>query len=309
MSSERTNAGAGTGTSTGAVVKQHDGNDGAKKRTGHRTTLPAVLAIAGSDSSGGAGIQADLKTMLANAVYGMSAITSLTAQNTMGVTDVADAAPSILEAQIDAVFADIPPAAIKIGMVSNAGLIRAIANRLAAHQARNIVLDPVMVATSGARLIDESAVSALVALLFPLATVITPNIPEAETLAGWNQGSIISGADMERCGGVLARTHGCAVLVKGGHRVSDADDVLVEPDGTVTWFHGRRIDTDDTHGTGCTLSSAIASNLARGLPLPDAIRGAKKYLSGALSAGLSLGHGSGPMDHAWIWRDGGTRKH
>ncbi|WP_300767074.1 bifunctional hydroxymethylpyrimidine kinase/phosphomethylpyrimidine kinase [uncultured Bifidobacterium sp.] len=268
------------------------------------TTLPAVLTIAGSDSSGGAGIQADLKTMLANGVYGMSAITSLTAQNTTGVNAVADADPSMLAAQIDAVYADIPPAAVKIGMVSNVGLIRAIADRLAAHQARNVVLDPVMVATSGARLIDGSAVSALVSLLFPLATVITPNIPESETLARWDPGSITSDEDMRRCGNVLAATHGCAVLIKGGHRVSDASDVLVTPDGTATWFRGRRIDTSDTHGTGCTLSSAIASNLAKGSDLPDAIREAKEYLSGALAAGLSLGHGSGPMDHAWRWRDG-----
>ncbi len=271
-------------------------------RAVRRTTLPAVLAVAGSDSSGGAGIQADLKTMLANGVFGMSAITSLTAQNTIGVTQVEDVCPDMLAAQIDAVFADIPPVAVKIGMTSQAGLIRVIADRLSAHGARNVVLDPVMVATSGARLIDERAVSALVSLLFPLADVVTPNIPETETLAGLPFGSITSREDMEKAGTTLAERHGCAVLVKGGHRVSDADDVLVHPDGRATWFHGERIDNPNTHGTGCTLSSAIASHLALGENMEDAVRSAKRYLSGALGAGLDLGRGSGPMDHAWAWR-------
>lgn len=280
--------------------------------------LPPVLTVAGSDSSGGAGIQADLKTMLANGVFGMSAITSLTAQNTTGVRAVQNADPSILADQIDAVFEDIPPMAVKIGMVSSAALIETIADRLTAHQARNIVLDPVMVATSGAKLIDDDAVAALTTRLFPLATVITPNMPETEALleqalqerssanddpaARLLSEGIRAEADMETAARTLAEHFGCAVLVKGGHGVKDANDVLVEPDGTATWFTSPRIDNPNTHGTGCTLSSAIASHLALGEMLPQAVRSAKEYLTGALAEQLDLGHGAGPMDHAWRWR-------
>lgn len=280
--------------------------------------LPPVLTVAGSDSSGGAGIQADLKTMLANGVFGMSAITSLTAQNTTGVRAVQNADPSILSDQIDAVFEDIPPMAVKIGMVSSAALIETIADRLTAHQARNIVLDPVMVATSGAKLIDDDAVAALTTRLFPLATVITPNMPETEALlaqamqertseddtesARLLSEGIRTEADMETAGRTLAKHFGCAVLVKGGHGIKDANDVLVEPDGTATWFTSPRIDNPNTHGTGCTLSSAIASHLALGETLPQAVRSAKEYLTGALAEQLDLGHGAGPMDHAWRWR-------
>lgn len=279
--------------------------------------LPPVLTVAGSDSSGGAGIQADLKTMLANGVFGMSAITSLTAQNTTGVRAVQNADPSILADQIDAVFEDIPPMAVKIGMVSSAALIETIADRLTAHQARNIVLDPVMVATSGAKLIDDDAVAALTTRLFPLATVITPNMPETEALleqalqerssanddpaARLLSEGIRAEADMETAARTLAEHFGCAVLVKGGHGVKDANDVLVEPDGTATWFTSPRIDNPNTHGTGCTLSSAIASHLALDETLPQAVRSAKDYLTGALAEQLDLGHGSGPMDHAWRW--------
>lgn len=280
--------------------------------------LPPVLTVAGSDSSGGAGIQADLKTMLANGVFGMSAITSLTAQNTTGVRAVQNADPSILADQIDAVFEDIPPMAVKIGMVSSAALIETIADRLTAHQARNIVLDPVMVATSGAKLIDDDAVAALTTRLFPLATVITPNMPETEALlaqamqertseddtesARLLSEGIRTEADMETAGRTLSKHFGCAVLVKGGHGIKDANDVLVEPDGTATWFTSPRIDNPNTHGTGCTLSSAIASHLALGETLPQAVRSAKEYLTGALAEQLDLGHGAGPMDHAWRWR-------
>lgn len=280
--------------------------------------LPPVLTVAGSDSSGGAGIQADLKTMLANGVFGMSAITSLTAQNTTGVRAVQNADPSILADQIDAVFEDIPPMAVKIGVVSSAALIETIADRLTAHQARNIVLDPVMVATSGAKLIDDDAVAALTTRLFPLATVITPNMPETEALlaqamqertseddtesARLLSEGIRTEADMETAGRTLAKHFGCAVLVKGGHGIKDANDVLVEPDGTATWFTSPRIDNPNTHGTGCTLSSAIASHLALGETLPQAVRSAKEYLTGALAEQLDLGHGAGPMDHAWRWR-------
>lgn len=287
-------------------------------RTKQPHGLPPVLTVAGSDSSGGAGIQADLKTMMANGVFGMSAITSLTAQNTTGVRDVQNAEPRVLAEQIDAVFEDIPPMAVKIGMVSSADLIETIAERLSAHQARNIVLDPVMVATSGAKLIDDDAVAALTTRLFPLATVITPNMPETEALleqalqehssadddpaARLLSAGIRTEADMETAARTLAEHFGCAVLVKGGHGVKDANDVLVEPDGTATWFTSPRIDNPNTHGTGCTLSSAIASHLALGETLPQAVRSAKDYLTGALAEQLDLGHGAGPMDHAWRWR-------
>lgn len=285
------------------------------------TTLPAVLAISGSDSSGGAGMQADLKTMLANGVFGMSSITAITAQNTTGVTAVENVPPNMVAAQIDAVFADIPPAAVKIGMVSSAAIIETIADRLAAHHARNVVLDPVMVATSGAKLIDDDAIAALTERLFPLATLVTPNIPETEELvalsqhqsaaldtAQWSSPAVPlaqaedAHAAMEQAGRTVAGRYGCAVLVKGGHGVTDANDLLVAADGTATWFPGTRVDNPNTHGTGCTLSSAIAANLAKGEPLPDAIRHAKDYLTGALNAQLDLGHGSGPMDHAWASR-------
>ena len=275
------------------------------------STLPPVLSIAGSDSSGGAGIQADLKTMLANGVFGMTAIAALTAQNTTGVTMVTNTPVEMLAAQIDAVFDDIPPVAVKIGMVSSAELINVIADRLTAHDAENIVLDPVMVATSGAKLIEDDAIAALTSKLFPLATVITPNIPETQALCELaveqgadaidyeNGESISSENDMVTAGHLLAGHFGCAVLVKG---TQDASDVLVEPSGKVTWFRARRIDNPNTHGTGCTLSSAIASHLALGETLPEAVNSAKLYLTGALEAQLDLGHGSGPMDHAWKWR-------
>ena len=261
-------------------------------------TLPAVLTIAGSDSSGGAGVQADLKTMLTCGVFGMSAITALTAQNTTGVRSIQDTQPAILADQIDAVFEDIPPLAVKIGMVSSAELIAVIAERLTYHHATNVVLDPVMVATSGAKLISDDAIAALMSHLFPIATVITPNIPEASVLT---DAAIDNADDMEMAARRLVERFACAVLVKGGHHTNDANDVLCEPDGTVTWFRGRRVDNPNTHGTGCTLSSAIASYLALGDALPEAIRNAKRYLTGTLAAGLNLGHGSGPMNHGWQW--------
>ena len=267
-------------------------------------TIPAVLSIAGSDSSGGAGIQADIKTISAHHLFAETAITALTAQNTCGVRAVLDATPEFVAAEIDAVFEDIPPAAVKIGMVSQAAIIEAIAERLEAWGAKNIVLDPVMMATSGARLISEDAVDALVNRLFPLATVITPNILEAEALAGGDV-QVSTAHDQEELACSLVRRFGCAVLLKGGHNVNDANDVLAEVTSNpedrprTTWFRHTRIETENTHGTGCTLSSAIACGLAQGLPLDDAIDQAKAYLTGALAAGLDLGHGSGPMDHMW----------
>ncbi len=306
--------------------------------------MKAVLTIAGSDSSGGAGIQADLKTIAAYRLFGESVITALTAQNTLGVRGVHNVDPAFVGEQIDAVFEDIRPAAVKVGMVSSPQIVRAIAEGLRRHGAENIVVDPVMVATSGSALIADAAVDALVVELFPLAAVVTPNIPEAEVLAGM---TIATPEDVERAaeciaeciaehcaavhasasrnaepeGGAAGNTGAevgadaqtqagatevrvPAVLVKGGHGVGNADaadDYLRLSDGEGVWLRGARIDNDNTHGTGCTLSSAIACGLAQGLPVDAAVREAKAYVAGALSAGLNLGHGSGPLDHMWLY--------
>ncbi len=254
-----------------------------------------ALTIAGSDSSGGAGIQADIKTMLANGVYAMSAITALTAQNTTGVTAILNSTPEFLAQQLDSIFTDIYPDAIKIGMVSDKELIRVIARKLKQYEARRIVVDPVMVATSGARLISEDAIETLKQELFPLATVLTPNIPEAEVLSGQ---SIKTAEDMISAAKVISDSYHCAVLCKGGHDLNDANDLLYY-EGMARWFRGKRINNPNTHGTGCTLSSAIASNLAKGYDLPTAVEQAKEYISGALAAMLDLGSGSGPMDHGF----------
>ena len=257
--------------------------------------LHTALTIAGSDCSGGAGIQADLKTMTMNGVYAMSAITALTAQNTTGVAAISEVTPAFLGQQLDAVFTDIRPDAVKIGMVSSADLIQVIGQKLRQYQAQQIVVDPVMVATSGSALLETDAVAALKEVLLPMAALITPNIPEAQVLSGLE---IHNEADMEAAGRKLYESCGCAVLVKGGHRVSDANDLLYGPEGPV-WFRGKRIDNPNTHGTGCTLSSAIAANLAKGYSMEDSIRRAKDYLSGALAAMLDLGRGSGPMHHGF----------
>ena len=255
--------------------------------------MKTALTIAGSDSSGGAGIQADIKTMTANGVYAMSAITALTAQNTTGVTGIFEATPEFLAQEIDAIFTDIYPDAVKIGMVSSAELIGVIAEKLHTYGAKHIVVDPVMVATSGAALLEPDAVTALETELLPLAEVITPNIPEAEILCGH---SIKTAADMENAAKEISQKFGCNVLCKGGHDLNDANDLLWQ-DGSCKWFCGRRIHNPNTHGTGCTLSSAIASNLAKGCDLETAVERAKIYLSGALSSMLDLGAGSGPLDH------------
>ena len=255
----------------------------------------AVLSIAGSDCSGGAGIQADLKTMTMNGVFAMSAITALTAQNTIGVQGIYEVSPDFLGMQIDSIFTDIRPDAVKIGMVSSVELIEIIAEKLKEYKAENIVIDPVMVATSGSALMKNNAVSALAEKLLPLAAVVTPNIPEAEILS---EMKIENEKDMEEAAKKIGDTYGCAVLVKGGHSINDANDLLYH-DGTYKWFYGKRIHNPNTHGTGCTLSRAIASNLAKGYSLEDAVKKAKAYISGALSAMLDLGAGSGPMDHAF----------
>ena len=252
-----------------------------------------ALTIAGSDSSGGAGIQADIKTMSANGVYAMSAITALTAQNTTGVYGIQEVTPDFLANQLDCIFTDIPPQAVKTGMVSSTALIGVIADKLKEYGAKNIVVDPVMVATSGSRLISEEAVDALKERLLPLATVLTPNIPEAEVLSGL---TIRSQEDMEKAAQAISQAYGCAVLCKGGHQINDANDLLWRS-GSGKWFNGRRIDNPNTHGTGCTLSSAIASNLAKGYGLDAAVERAKAYISGALADMLDLGKGRGPMNH------------
>ena len=258
--------------------------------------MKTALTIAGSDCSGGAGIQADLKTMLANGVYGMSAITALTAQNTTGVAAIMNVTPEFLGQQLDCIFTDIFPDAVKIGMVSDKDLIRMIAQKLRQYQPKHVVVDPVMVATSGARLIADDAVEVLQQELFPLATVLTPNIPEAEVLLGEN---IASKEGMEKAAEEIGRQYGCGVLCKGGHSINDANDLLYQ-DGKVTWFAGKRINNPNTHGTGCTLSSAIAANLAKGCALAQAVTLAKEYISGALAAMLDLGKGSGPMNHGYM---------
>ena len=257
--------------------------------------MKTALTIAGSDSSGGAGIQADIKTMLANGVYAMSAITALTAQNTTGVTAILNATPEFLGQEIDSIFTDIRPDAVKIGMVSEAPLIEMIAGKLREYHAQNIVVDPVMVATSGARLISADAIDTLKKQLLPMADILTPNIPETMELTGQ---TITSEQDMKIAARTIFDRYGCAVLVKGGHQLSDANDLLCDSDG-FHWIRGHRILNSNTHGTGCTLSSAIAANLAKGFSLTDSVHRAKIYISGALGAMLDLGAGSGPMDHGF----------
>ena len=257
--------------------------------------MKTALSIAGSDSCGGAGIQADIKTMTMNGVYAMSAITALTAQNTTGVSAISEVTPEFLGKQIDAVFEDIPPDAVKIGMVSSEELVCVISQRLRFYKAENIVLDPVMVSTSGAKLISDGAADVLKKELFPIAKVITPNIPEAEALSGL---TVRCEQDMICSAKQISEQYGCAVLCKGGHNLNDANDLLYA-EGEYHWFFGKRIDNHNTHGTGCTLSSAIAANLAKGFDLFESVRRAKDYISGALAAMLDLGKGSGPMNHAF----------
>lgn len=279
--------------------------------------MNTALTIAGSDSCGGAGIQADIKTMTMNGVYAMSAITALTAQNTTGVTGIQEVTPEFLHQQIDAVVSDIRPDAVKTGMVSSIPLIKVIASSIKKYGLKNVVVDPVMVATSGAKLISDDAIHTLKKELFPLAAVITPNIPEIEFLLeslnfqpdssnladSISSLKIISEAQMEEAARKIHEEFGCAVLVKGGHNVNDANDFLYgkNPDGTIVkkWFRGKRINNPNTHGTGCTLSSAIAANLAKGCSLEQSVANAKEYISGALAAMLNLGKGRGPMAHNW----------
>ena len=257
--------------------------------------MKTALTIAGSDCSGGAGIQADLKTMTMNGVYAMSAITALTAQNTTGVRAIQESTPDFLKQQLDAIFEDIYPDAVKIGMVASSELIHVIADRLRHYEAKNIVVDPVMVATSGSALMKNDAVQTLIEELLPISTLVTPNIPEAQVLSGL---SIETKEDMIIAAKHIGDNYHCAVLLKGGHSINDANDLLYA-NGELHWFEGKRIDNPNTHGTGCTLSSAIASNLAKGYTLAESVQRAKDYISGALAAMLDLGKGSGPMNHAF----------
>ncbi len=260
------------------------------------TKMKTALTIAGSDSSGGAGIQADIKTMTMNGIYAMSVITALTAQNTLGVRAILDSTPDFLKEQLDAVFEDIFPDSVKIGMVSSSELIDVIADRLKYYNAKNIVVDPVMVATSGSALIKTDAIKTLVSMLLPIAALVTPNIPEAEVLSNMK---ISDKEDMIGAAKYIGESYGCSVLLKGGHRINDANDLLYE-NGNIIWFDGKRIDNPNTHGTGCTLSSAIASNLAKGYSLVESVERAKEYISDVLLEGLDLGSGSGPMKHNYL---------
>ena len=255
--------------------------------------MKTALSIAGSDCSGGAGIQADIKTMTMNGVYAMSAITALTAQNTTGVTGISEVTPDFLAMQLDSIFTDIRPDAVKIGMVASSDLIKTIASKLKEYGAENIVVDPVMVATSGSALIKNDAVETMVKELLPISALVTPNIPESEILSGM---VIKTEEEMLAAAKKIGDDYGCAVLLKGGHSINDANDLLYA-NGEFKWFYGKRIDNSNTHGTGCTLSSAIASNLAKGYTIDEAVKKAKEYISGALEAMLDLGKGSGPMKH------------
>lgn len=257
--------------------------------------MKTALTIAGSDSCGGAGIQADIKTMTANGVYATSAITALTAQNTTGVTDIMEVTSEFLGNQLDSIFTDIYPDAVKIGMVSSAGLIETISEKLKFYNAKNIVVDPVMVSTSGSKLLQDDALGTYKSCIFHQAVLLTPNIPEASILS---EISIVNEADMIKAAGIISKEYGCAVLCKGGHGINDANDLLYW-NHKYRWFIGERIDNRNTHGTGCTLSSAITSGLAKGMDLETSIQLAKEYVSGALKAMLDLGKGSGPLNHVW----------
>ena len=257
--------------------------------------MKKILTIAGSDCSGGAGIQADIKTITAHKMYAMSAITALTAQNTTGVYGVLEATAEFVGKQLDCIFDDIRPDAIKVGMVSNIEIIKIIADKLIEYKAENIVVDPVMIATSGSKLLSDDAIETLKTTLLPLATLITPNIPEAETLCGFE---IINQDDMLKASKLISETINKNVLIKGGHLTDSADDLLFT-DGNATWFSSPKVDNPNTHGTGCTLSSAIACNIALGCSLQESIKNAKAYITGALKDGLDLGKGSGPLNHAY----------
>lgn len=257
--------------------------------------MKKILTIAGSDCSGGAGIQADLKTIAAHNIYGMSVITALTAQNTLGVTGIENISPKFIEQQMDSIFNDIVPDGIKIGMVSNIDAIYAIAKKLREYKGANIVVDPVMIATSGSKLIDENAKEAIIRELFPLSTLITPNISEAEEISGIK---IEKEEDMERAAKIISNYYVKNILIKGGHLKNSANDLLFS-NGKITWFKSERINNDNTHGTGCTLSSAITCNLADDFTVEESVKNAKEYITGAIADKLDLGKGHGPLNHMY----------
>lgn len=257
--------------------------------------IKTVLSIAGSDCSGGAGIQADIKSIISNGCYAMTAITALTAQNTTGVYGTYVCDSEFLKKQLDAIADDIAIDAVKIGMISSLSNIDVISDFIINNNISNIVVDPVMVATSGSKLIEDDAIDALKNKLFPKATVITPNIPEAELLSGTK---IHNKEDMEKVAVRLSREYNCAVLLKGGHSINDANDILAVASG-ITWYKANRIENENTHGTGCTLSSAIASNLAKGYEITQSIKNAKLYIENTLRYGINLGKASGPLNHGY----------
>ena len=265
------------------------------------SVIKKVLTITGSDCTGGAGIQADIKTITAHKMYAMSAITALTAQIATGVLSVFEVTPEFIGRQLDCIFTNLRPDAVKIGMVDSAEIIEVIAEKLKAYKTANIVIDPMMAASTGGKLLIEGTAAALISKLFPLATVITPNIPEAEALSGID---ILSGRNsftqqnMIRAAQLISEKVSCAILIKGGHLECTADDLLYI-DGSAHWFPAERIDSPNTHGAGSTLSSAIACKLAGGQPLPDSVRYAKDYTTAALKSGLKLGTGAGLLDHMW----------
>lgn len=257
--------------------------------------MKKVLSIAGSDSSGGAGIQADLKTILSHKMYGMTAITALTAQNTTGVYGISEVTPEFLANQLDCIFTDIYPDAVKIGMVSNPALIEVITEKLTQYKAKNIVVDPVMTATSGSLLSTNKSVMALVKKLIPIADIITPNLSEGGVLC---QMEIHTDEKMMEAAKKLGESYNGYILMKGGHSENNANDLLVKKEES-WWIEGNKIDNPNTHGTGCTLSSAIACNLAAGLDMLTAVTNAKHYITGAIGSRLNLGKGDGPLDHGY----------
>ncbi|ROR29374.1 hydroxymethylpyrimidine/phosphomethylpyrimidine kinase [Mobilisporobacter senegalensis] len=257
--------------------------------------MKKILTIAGSDCSGGAGIQADIKTITAHKMYAMSVVTALTAQNTTGVYGVFDMTPEFVEKQLDAIFTDIIPEAVKIGMVSNKEIIEIMSRKLEEYKISNIVLDPVMISTSGSKLLSDDGMKALIDRLFPIASIITPNIPEASCLSGLQ---IHTKKDMELAAIEIGKNYKGAVLIKGGHLADSSDDLLYM-NGGIYWFYGENVNNTNTHGTGCTLSSAIACNIADNKDLKESVQAAKKYITGALNADLDLGKGSGPLNHCW----------
>jgi len=269
------------------------------------SAIPSVLTIAGSDSSAGAGIQADLKTFAALGVYGTSVITALTAQNTSEVTAVHEAPPELVAAQIDAVVQDIRPDAVKTGMLSSAPIIEAVAEKLRQYALANVVVDPVMVSKGGARLLREDAIEALIELMLPLATVVTPNIPEAEDLVGYKIRTYLQIQEAAR------EIHGMGprnVVIKGGHRQGETVVDTLFDGRDIHEFSGPRIHTTSTHGTGCTFASAIAANLALGTNVPEAVGAAREYLEGALMNAYPVGRGHGPVNHFWRWQEEGRGK-